>query len=119
MRAISDGEQCRDFLYVKDAVQMTCDFLEPPYRHVGGLFNIGRGETTTWNQLAEALFDALIRPVHIEYVDMPPALARQYQNYTCADMQKFRKIFPAVPAQDFRCRRRICSKIFAELGARW
>jgi ADP-L-glycero-D-manno-heptose 6-epimerase len=83
-----DGEQCRDFIYVKDAVRMTCDFLE---NELTGIFNIGSGKTTTWNQLANALFKALDKPSRIEYVDMPEALLGQYQNYTCADMSKYKE----------------------------
>lgn len=92
-----DGGQCRDFIYAKDAVAMTCAFLEPQYRSIGGLFNIGQGRTTTWNQLAVALFDALKKEANIEYIDMPSELSQQYQNYTCADMRKFHKIFSAFP----------------------
>lgn len=87
----ADGDQVRDFIYVKDAVRMTCDFLE---KEANGIFNIGRGETVTWNRLAKALFKALKKPTNIQYIDMSPQLAKQYQNYTCADMTKFRKIFP-------------------------
>lgn len=83
-----DGEQCRDFIYVKDAVRMTCDFLE---NDLTGIFNIGSGKTTTWNHLANALFKALDKPSRIEYVDMPEALLGQYQNYTCADMSKYKE----------------------------
>ncbi len=83
-----DGDQCRDFIYVKDAVRMTCDFLE---NNIGGIFNIGTGETTTWNLLAKAVFKALDKPAQIEYIDMPSDLSRQYQNYTCADMTKYKK----------------------------
>jgi len=92
-----DGGQCRDFIYVKDAVQMTCDFLEPESFSIGGIFNIGQGKPTTWNQLARALFQALGKEPNIEYIDMPPELAKQYQNYTCADMQKFQSHFSYVP----------------------
>ncbi len=87
----ADGEQVRDFIYVKDAVRMTCAFLE---KEASGIFNIGRGEVVSWNRLARALFKALKKPDNINYVDMPAQLAKQYQNYTCADMTKFRKIFP-------------------------
>lgn len=83
-----DGEQCRDFIYVKDAVRMTCDFLE---NELTGIFNIGSGMTTTWNQLANALFKAIDKPAHIEYVDMPDELIGKYQNYTCADMSKYKE----------------------------
>ncbi len=83
-----DGEQCRDFIYVKDAVRMTCDFLE---NDLTGIFNIGSGKTTTWNQLANSLFKALEKPPQIEYIDMPRGLIGQYQNYTCADMSKYKE----------------------------
>ena len=86
-----DGEQCRDFIYLKDAVRMTCDFLNTEHT---GIYNIGSGATTTWNQLANALFQALDLPPRIAYVDMPVPLIKRYQNYTCADMTKFHKIFP-------------------------
>lgn len=87
-----DGEQCRDFIYLKDTVKITCAFLQPQYRHVAGIYNVGMGQTTTWNCLARALFSALHKKTQIAYIDMPPELMRQYQNYTCADMRKFHKM---------------------------
>jgi len=81
-----DGDQCRDFIYVKDAVKMTCAFLE---NNVGGIFNIGQGKPTTWNQLAYALFKGLQKDPEIQYIEMPADLSKQYQNYTCASMRKF------------------------------
>lgn len=89
----SDGGQMRDFIYLKDAVRMTCALLEPAYRHVTGLYNIGQGKPTTWNALADSLFQAIGRKANIQYIDMPEQLHGQYQNYTCADMRKFSKIF--------------------------
>lgn len=83
-----DGDQCRDFIYVKDAVRMTCDFLD---NEIGGIFNIGSGQITTWNALARSLFKAVGKPANIEYVDMPVDLVKQYQNYTCANMNKYRE----------------------------
>lgn len=88
-----DGGQMRDFLYVKDAVKMTCAFLEN--RQASGIYNIGQGTTTTWNVLADAFFKAIGKKTNIVYIDMPSDLARQYQNYTCARMDKFHKIFPS------------------------
>ncbi len=85
----ADGGQCRDFIYVKDAVKMTCDFLNDKR---GGIFNIGRGEPTTWNELAGAVFKALNKLSNIEYIDMPQDLVRQYQNYTCAEMGKYKEL---------------------------
>ncbi len=86
----ADGAQARDFLYVKDAVKMTCAFLD---EQVGGIYNIGLGKVTTWNEMAAHLFDALGKKGQISYVDMPQELKGQYQNYTCADMSKFHKTF--------------------------
>ena len=84
----ADGDQCRDFIYVKDAARLTCDFLE---NDLTGIFNMGSGKPTTWNQLARAVFLALNREVWIEYIDMPCELIEQYQNYTCADMGKYQE----------------------------
>ena len=83
----ADGEQCRDFIYVKDAVRMTAAFLDPECKE-RGIFNIGRGKPGTWNEMARALFRALELPEQIEYIPMPEDLHGKYQNYTCADMGK-------------------------------
>lgn len=80
-----DGEQCRDFIYVKNAVKMTCAFLQ---NSVGGIYNVGTGLAETWKALVTAMFRALDKPVVIEYCDMPADLVGKYQNYTCADMAK-------------------------------
>lgn len=84
-----DGEQVRDFVYVKDAVDMTLFFLEN--RNIGGLFNIGSGVANTWNRLAAAIFNALAKPPKVDYVEMPEAIREKYQYYTCADISKIRK----------------------------
>ncbi|MBI3508160.1 MAG: ADP-glyceromanno-heptose 6-epimerase [Chlamydiia bacterium] len=94
----ADGEQMRDFIYVKDAAKMTVALLDPPYDQVMGIFNIGRGVATTWNTLASALFQALGKKAHLQYIEMPPELNLQYQNYTCADMRKWNAIFGRDPA---------------------
>jgi ADP-L-glycero-D-manno-heptose 6-epimerase len=83
-----DGDQCRDFIYVKDVADMTCRFL---FNNNNGIFNIGRGAPTTWNQLASALFEAAGREKNIQYIEMPQQLKKQYQNYTCADMTRYLK----------------------------
>lgn len=89
----ADGGQMRDFIYVKDAARMTCAFLEPEYRNIAGIYNLGQGKPTTWNEVATALFKALGRDPNVAYIDMPMELSQQYQNYTCADMGKFLNIF--------------------------
>ena len=83
-----DGEQMRDFVYVKDAVDMTLYFLDHPEKN--GLFNVGAGKARTWNDLVKALFDAVGKPVNIEYIDLPQHLAEKYQYFTEADLTKIR-----------------------------
>lgn len=82
------GEQCRDFIYVKDAVETTLHFLERPEQN--GIFNVGTGNPRTFNDLAAALFSALDTEPLIEYIDMPEGLEKRYQYYTCADLKKLR-----------------------------
>lgn len=84
-----DGEQRRDFIYVKDAVRITCSFLQ---NEATGIFNVGRGIATTWNEVAAAVFKALKMPVKIEYIPMPADLAGKYQNYTCAETRKLNTV---------------------------
>ncbi len=88
--AFVDGGQCRDFIYVKDAVKITCDFLSIK---TGGIFNVGSGIPTTWNHLATQVFMASKLPVKIDYIPMPGDLVKQYQNYTCAEVQKLINCF--------------------------
>jgi len=83
-----DGEQKRDFLYVKDAVDMTLFFLDNP--DANGIFNIGTGNARTWNDLATAVFAAMDREPKIEYIDMPDSVRNQYQYFTEADITKLR-----------------------------
>jgi len=83
----ADGEQKRDFIYVKDAVNMVMFLLE---RNCHGIYNIGSGRAETWNSLAGAVFKAMGKPVNIEYIDMPEHLRGKYQYYTCADISKLR-----------------------------
>lgn len=83
-----DGEQMRDFVYVKDCCDIIWWLLNNP--SVNGLFNIGSGEARSWNDLLKALFTAMKKPVHITYIDMPKDLQAQYQYFTEAPMQKLR-----------------------------
>ena len=83
----ADGEQKRDFIYVKDAVKMVMFLLE---NRCHGIYNIGSGRAETWNSLAAAVFKALDKPVNIEYIEMPEHLRGKYQYYTCADIAKIR-----------------------------
>lgn len=83
-----DGEQRRDFIYVKDAVKITLHFLERP--ELNGLFNVGTGKPRTFKALANAVFSALGVQPNIRYIDMPDGLEQRYQYYTCAQIDKIR-----------------------------
>jgi ADP-L-glycero-D-manno-heptose 6-epimerase len=85
----ADGEQQRDFLYVKDAAAMVLHLFRHP--SAAGIFNIGSGRAESWNSLAQAAFAALDKPVCIEYIDMPESLRDRYQYYTRAGIEKLRK----------------------------
>lgn len=84
--AYKDGEQKRDFIYVKDAVEMTLFFLEHKERN--GIYNIGTGRAQTWIELVTALFGALGKPVNIEFIDMSEEIREKYQYFTEANMKK-------------------------------
>lgn len=81
-----DGEQMRDFVYVKDAINVTLHLAET--KSANGLFNVGAGTARTWLDLAKALFAALDRPTNIRFIDMPEEIRNQYQYYTRADISK-------------------------------
>ena len=85
----ADGEQMRDFIYVKDAVAVTLHFLE--HRQHGGLFNCGTGKARTWKDLVTAVFVAMKLPPQIEFVPMPEVLQGKYQYFTQASMEKLRQ----------------------------
>ncbi len=85
-----DGEQMRDFIYVRDVVSM-CVWLmqnEP----ANGLYNIGTGKARTFKDLVKAIFAALELPENIEFIDTPEDIRDKYQYFTKADMSKIRKV---------------------------
>jgi ADP-L-glycero-D-manno-heptose 6-epimerase len=83
-----DGGQKRDFVYVRDAVDVVEWLLGRP--DVNGVFNLGSGRARTFNELAEAAFAAAGAPPRIEYVDMPAELRARYQYFTEARMTRLR-----------------------------
>ena len=83
-----DGEQKRDFLYVKDAVRMTLWLAEN--EQAKGLFNLGNGTARTWLDLGSSIFSALGQEPNIEFVDMPEILRDKYQYFTEATIKKLR-----------------------------
>jgi ADP-L-glycero-D-manno-heptose 6-epimerase len=84
----SDGGQLRDFIYVRDCVDVMAWLLDHP--QVCGLFNVGTGRARSWLDLAEALFAACGRSRNVEFIDMPAELMAKYQYYTEARMQRLR-----------------------------
>jgi ADP-L-glycero-D-manno-heptose-6-epimerase len=82
----ADGEQRRDFLYVKDAVNMTLSLATNPLAQ--GLFNLGSGQARSWNEVASAVFAALKAPPRIEFIEMPETLRGKYQYLTEANIKK-------------------------------
>ncbi len=82
----ADGEQKRDFLYVKDAVEMTLHLADTS--SANGLFNIGSGRAHSWNELADAVFSALGKAPSIEYVEMPLQIREKYQYFTQANTRR-------------------------------
>ena len=96
----ADGEQMRDFIYVKDTVKMVLFFLDN--QNVNGLFNIGSGKAETWNTLANAIFAGMEREPNINYIDMPMQLRDKYQYYTKAEMAKLHNAGYNTPGTDLR-----------------
>ncbi|MDE2223350.1 MAG: ADP-glyceromanno-heptose 6-epimerase [Candidatus Omnitrophica bacterium] len=96
-----DGEQKRDFIYVKDVVEAVLFFMDRP--STNGIFNLGTGQAQTWNELAGALFAAVGKKPCIEYIEMPEILRGRYQYFTQAEMSKLRQagyIKPFTPLRE-------------------
>ncbi len=80
-----DGEQQRDFIYIKDAVAMTLHLAE--HGDIG-IFNVGTGAAQTWLDLVRPIFRAMNVTERIEFIDMPEQLREKYQYCTCATMDR-------------------------------
>ncbi len=91
-----DGEQRRDFLYIKDAVAMTLHLAMAP--DAGGLYNIGSGTAHSWLELVGALFAALGREQCIEFIDIPESIRAKYQYHTEARIDRLRSAGYSAPA---------------------
>jgi ADP-L-glycero-D-manno-heptose 6-epimerase len=89
-----DGGQMRDFIYVKDCVDVMMKMIDN--KKINGIYNLGTGKARTWNSLIESVFQAMGLPTNIEYVEMPDLLKNQYQNFTEADMDKSTKTFGGI-----------------------
>jgi ADP-L-glycero-D-manno-heptose 6-epimerase len=86
----ADGEQLRDFIYVKDVVEV-CYFLMHLRKH-SGIYNLGTGQARTFKALAKQTFKSLNKIEHIEYIDIPADIRESYQYFTEANMSKLKGI---------------------------
>ena len=84
-----DGMQLRDFIYVKDVINIHMYNTRP----ASGLYNVGTGNAESFLELATSTFIAMDRPVNIEFVDMPEDIRDKYQYFTEADTTKLRKAY--------------------------
>jgi ADP-L-glycero-D-manno-heptose 6-epimerase len=82
----TDGGQMRDFIYVKDLIEVSYWLMN--HLPENGLYNLGSGKAATFNQLANAVFTALQVPINIEYIDTPIDIRDKYQYFTEATMHK-------------------------------
>ena len=90
-----DGEQLRDFIYVKDVIN-TCIFLMETRKH-SGIYNLGTGQARTFLDLTKATFKAMDKSENISFVDTPADIRDKYQYFTEANMTKLRSIGFSTP----------------------
>jgi ADP-L-glycero-D-manno-heptose 6-epimerase len=93
--AYRDGEQMRDFVYVKDVVDV-CYFLMH-HRKNSGIYNLGSGKARTFLDLTKAVFKAMNKKEDIEFIDTPVDIRDKYQYFTEANMEKLKKIGYSTP----------------------
>lgn len=87
-KGIADGEQRRDFIYIKDVIKIMHFFFENP--QITGIYNVGTGKARTFKDLAKATFEAMNKPVKIKYIPMPVSIRDRYQYFTQAEISKLR-----------------------------
>jgi ADP-L-glycero-D-manno-heptose 6-epimerase len=80
-----DGEQLRDFVYVKDVTRWMCEIYFQKKLN-SGVYNMGYGQARTWLDLAKAVFQNMKRELKIDWIEMPNHIRNQYQYFTEADM---------------------------------
>ncbi|NTU52654.1 MAG: ADP-glyceromanno-heptose 6-epimerase [Chlorobiaceae bacterium] len=97
----ADGEQMRDFVYIKDCTKIMHWLIETP--SAAGLFNIGTGRARTFRDLVGATFEALGKTPSITWIPMPETIRDKYQYYTCAECPNLRQkgfTEPMTPLED-------------------
>ncbi len=83
-----DGQQLRDFVYVKDLCKVISFMMDHP--DVSGIFNLGTGKARSFADLTKSTFAAMGKEPVIEYIDMPESIRDKYQYFTEATMEKLR-----------------------------
>ena len=91
----ADGEQLRDFIYVKDLINLL--WLGMLYKKDSGIYNMGTGKARTFIDLAKATFKAMNKKENIEFIDTPEDIREKYQYFTEADMSKLRSLDYNIP----------------------
>lgn len=84
---VADGGQQRDFIYVRDVVEVMAKWLELPVKP--GIYNLGTGRARTFLDLGNAVFEALKKPLSVEFIDIPADIREAYQYFTEAEMARF------------------------------
>lgn len=89
----ADGEQARDFVYVKDCVDIMWHLYQKGSRGAdSGIYNVGSGKARTFVDLARAVFQSMeIKPEKLDFIDMPEVLRGQYQYFTEAKLDRLRQ----------------------------
>jgi len=86
-----DGQQLRDFIYVKDIMKVCYWLMENFEKNLpSGLYNLGTGKARSFEDLVRATFSGVGEPVQIQYIDMPEDIRDKYQYFTEAKMEKLR-----------------------------
>ncbi len=85
-----DGEQKRDFIYVKDVIDVCMFLYENPIH--SGIYNLGTGKARTFNDIIQIISRKYLNPIDINYIDIPISIRDKYQYFTEAKMNKLRKI---------------------------
>ena len=91
-----DGEQLRDFVYVKDVVRAMIELIDAGQKKpaLSGIYNLGTGEARSVHDLVKGTFQAMGLAPKIKFIDMPEELRNQYQYFTQAEMGKLKKALP-------------------------
>jgi ADP-L-glycero-D-manno-heptose 6-epimerase len=97
---VADGEQRRDFIYVKDVLKVLLFFME--HRKHAGIYNLGSGAAGSFLELSQAVYEALGKNPDIRFIPTPEDIREKYQYYTCADLEKLRKAGYEAPFYSLR-----------------